>query len=92
MRIYKDRLYHVVGKTWHSDSPGTEGYVAFDCVTTGEGLRTYFSIDDVRGEWTPDERMYRVEDGHLPDHQPRIEAAELSAWLGQSMYRTAHVV
>ena len=90
MRIKRDKLYLVIGRYWNNRLAGHEHYVNFTCVVLGSAVRFRFSMDDVCGLWTPDGGTYRVEDGHLPDYQPRVPATALASWLKPGKYFCAH--
>jgi len=45
-------------------------------VTRGDYARRHYRFNVVC-EWHPDGRIYRIEDGHLPDYQPRVPAEEV---------------
>ena len=89
MRYYRDKLYLVMGETYH---PPTQTTNEFVCVVLGSVVRSKFTRDDVCGPWTPDGGTYRIEDGHLPDYQPRVKADRLAEWLRPGRYHVAHAV
>lgn len=83
MRIYKDRFYVL------ADHPGISGFKDYSRldyrIVTGHKAsreRCY-----VVGEFLPiAEDWYRLEDGHLPEHQPKATTREALEWLTANPY------
>lgn len=86
MRIYKDRFYlmeqreyKVIGNVTADDN--------FDqYVTTGHAAqrdRTRVVSEYAQGRYD----IFRLEDGHLPDYQPRTNEAEALEWLQDNPYQ-----
>lgn len=89
----KGKLYHFAGTRWDKRSHAT---VPYEIVIIGELVRSYIDPtqreNDCKGEFRADGRTYRIDDGHLPDYQPRVNAAELSALMGPQAIRFAYPV
>jgi len=83
MRIYKDRLYTVKGTRFINRLAGHAHQEPFEAVVLGKFVRSRYSTRDVANTWHPDNREYRVDDGHLPDHQPRVNGEALKAFMTQ---------
>lgn len=87
MRIYRNRFYVV------EETPGLSGFQRWDKIqvriVTGYVARRLKS--SVTGEFnTTDPRSYRLDDGHLPDHQPITDAAGVIAYLKENLYSSAY--
>lgn len=93
MQFFKDRLYHFAGKRFHPQSGRTEAY---EIIIVGELVRTYLDpferVRDCKGEFVATDRVYRLDDGHLPDCQPRASGHELRDLMGAQKIRFAHPV
>ena len=77
-RIYADRFYVL------ADHPGISGFQEWDklayCVVTGAKAKQRRPC--VVGEFLPiSEDVYRCEDGHIPDYQPRLRTPDALRWL-----------
>ena len=90
-RFHKDRLYRFAGQRWRQSLGRTEPY---EMVIIGSLVRNYIDPTaretDCRGEYVPDGRTYRIDDGHLPDYQPRVSAEELPGLMGARAIRFAY--
>ena len=92
-RFLKDRIYRFAGARWDQRLGKTVNY---ETVILGELVRSH--VDPIarsahcKGEFVPDGRTYRVDDGHLPDHQPRVSAEELPRLMGPQAIRFAYPV
>ena len=93
MQFRKDKLYHFKGSKWNQTA---HREIAYEMVIIGSLVRTYCDPSqreiDCRGEWKPDGRTYRIDDGHLPEHQPRVSANELGAFMGPQAIRFAYPI
>jgi hypothetical protein len=89
----KGRIYHFAGKRWDK---WTGKMVPYEMIIIGELVRSYVDPlereNDCRGVFEPDDRWYRVDDGHLPDHQPRVHAVDLPRIMGPKHVRFAYPV
>jgi len=87
MRIYSNRFYVI------DETPGISGFQRWDKVlarvVTGHVARRLKSsvIEEFS---TADTRSYRLDDGHLPDHQPITNAAGVLAYLTENIYSSAY--
>lgn len=92
-RFYKDRLYHFRGEKWRQILGRKQAY---EMVIVGALVRSYTDPlqreTDCLGEWQPDGRTYRIDDGHLPDYQRRVAANELPALMGPQAIRFAYPI
>ena len=84
IRIYKDRYYLM------RDHPGLSGFRQWDkweyWVTTGR--KAQHDRLDVVEEYKPTEHhIFRLEDGHVPDCQPRVTVQEALAWLDENPFQ-----
>ena len=88
-RIYKDKLYIV--KT----HPGCSGFVQYDkwqySLITGKKLqrnRTWYEIDNMplSGKF-----KYFLENGLLPDYQPKVSFQEACNWLIENPYSKVRI-
>lgn len=94
LRVFRhERLYHFRGEKWRQALARTEPY---EMVIVGALVRSYTDPwqreTDCLGEWQPDGRTYRIDDGHLPDHQPRVPADQLPHLMGPHAIRFAYPV
>jgi len=84
MRVFKDR-YYLMG-----NHPGISGFVQFDTmeywVATGHYAMNHKT--EVQGEFIPQrDGIYRIGDGHLPEHQPQLPLSEAIQWLDQNPFQ-----
>ena len=84
MRIYKDRYYLM------RIHPGISGFQQWDkweyYVTTG--LKARNDRTRIVREYKPGFHViFRLEDGHVPDYQPRANEAESLTWLDENPYQ-----
>jgi len=88
MRIYNNRLY-AIGET-----PGISGFQSWHKtqvrIVTGYVARRLRS--SIIGEFdaTDTRSWYRLDDGHLPGHQPITNAAGVIAYLTENVYSAAY--
>jgi len=85
-RIFKNRFYLIEA------APGISGFQRWNeteyRLVTGAKARTERS--SVVGEYSPKPGdRFRLEDGHLPEHQPHADADEAMAWLRDHQYSSA---
>jgi hypothetical protein len=86
----KGKLYRFSGIRW---DPRTQANQSYDVIVIGELVRS--TVDPIRrerdckGEFLPDDRIYRLDDGHLPDHQPRVSGLILHQVMGPQKIRFA---
>ena len=89
-RFFKNRLYHFKGERWVQSLGQRESY---EIVVRGDVVRVYVDVverdRDCLGEWQEDRRLYRIDDGHLPDYQPRVESYEVNAKMRELHARMA---
>lgn len=89
----KGKLYRFAGIRW---DPRTQTNQRYDVIVIGELVRSTVDVlrreRDCKGEFEPDDCTYRVDDGHLPDHQPRVSGRELPALMGPQKIRFAFPV
>jgi hypothetical protein len=89
----KGRLYHFAGLKWDHRA---HARLPYEMIVIGDCVRTYLDPvqrnSDFRGEFVPDNRMYRIDDGHLPDHQPRVAGDQLATIMGAQAIRFAYPV
>lgn len=87
----KGRLYHFRGRRWDQRTGTTQNY---ETIVIGELVRSHVDpiarTRDCLGEFQPDERTYRIDDGHLPDCQPRVSGRELPGLMGPHKIRFAY--
>ena len=85
MRI-KRNSYYVL-----ADYPGISGFKDWtrkvECVVTGHKASKNRSI--VQREYVPNGGMFRVNDGHLPEFQPRLSEVEALRWLDSNPFQEA---
>lgn len=84
MRIYKNKYYLM------QDTPGISGFKRWNekeyYVSTGyhaksNRTRVIKEFSQRYAAW------FRVEDGHLPDHQPRMSQQDALKWLDKNIYQ-----
>lgn len=87
MRIYKNKFYIL------QSTPGISGFQRWDereyrlCT----GHKAAFNRLSVIKEFRADNAArFRLEDGHLPNHQPYANAHEAIAWVAENRYQTAY--
>lgn len=85
-RFFRDRLYLFRGKRFDSFSHTT---VSYECVVLGAFVGTRATKRDCVGEFIPDGRVYRIEEGHLPDWQPRVVADQLAREMARGPFPVA---
>ena len=84
-RIYKSKLYLM------RVHPGISGFQQWETweyyITTGHKAQN--DRGKVYKEYipTPGAGLFRLEDGHLPAHQPRVTGPEAVAWLRANPYQ-----
>ncbi len=87
MRIYSERFYEI------DETPGISGFQRWDKilvrVVTGRVARRLRS--SIIGEFNvTNTSTYRLDEGHLPDYQPRTNAAGVVAYLTEHVYSSAY--
>ena len=87
MRIYDARFYAI------AETPGISGFQQWDKIqvriVTGRVARRLRSY--ITGEFdATTEQIYRLDEGHLPDYQPRTDAAGVIAYLTENIYSSAY--
>ena len=65
---------------------------SYEKVVAGWCFETRGIRADLVGEFVPDNRVYRVDDGHVPDYQPRVPGAELIGFMQDHAYPEAYPV
>lgn len=92
-RFRKGRLYRFAGNKW-SQFHGRA--MPYEIVVVGDVVRCYLDPvqrdRDFKGEFVGDARLYRLDDGHLPDHQPHAVGKELPELMGALKIRFAYPV
>lgn len=100
MKVYKNRFY------LHKMHPGISGFTRWHeweyRVMTGHDAqlkeRSSIVCEYLPGFATdlrevPDAKGYfRLEDGHLPDHQPRVNETEMLRWLRSNIFANAVII
>jgi len=85
MRIYKNKYYLM------ADTPGISGFKRWNekeyYVSTGHRAKN--NRTRVLKEYRPDlfASWFRIEDGHLPDYQPRLCEEDALKWLDKNMFQ-----
>ena len=83
-RVYKDRLYMM------SEHPGLSGFQQWDKYHyyIVMGYKAQNNRSGIIHEYRPSGRgLFRIEDGHLPDYQPRYEEAAAIQWLKANIWQ-----
>lgn len=95
MRIYRDRLYFVRSRQGIS---GFQRWGQYDYgITSGATVKSRFGTDDVGmppgecGNLNAGER-FRLDDGHLPEFQPRATYEQAGIWVLGEQGRVAWIV
>jgi hypothetical protein len=83
IRFRQSILYHFKGTSDTSEP--------YEQVTLG-AFAAQFVKSDCTGVWVPDDRTYRIDEGHLPDDQPRVSGRRLLAEMTTLHAHTAHPV
>ncbi len=88
LRIRSDSLYRVTRETWRTFADASGGMIRETRVMSGARYRRTRELTDTVEDFNAYEpRLYRIEDGHLPDYQPRAngvevrDAIEADPWL-----------
>ena len=87
MRIYSKRFYEV------AEHPGISGFQRWDKlqVRIVTGLVARRMRSSVLSEFDCNtDRIYRLDDGHLPDYQPRADASAVISYLTANPYSSAY--
>ena len=88
MRIYADRFY-VLERV-----PGISGFQRWAerdrFVITGRKAANNRTA--IVSEWTPDDRRYRIRDGHLPEQCPIGGSAEVLRFLAENPYQECELI
>ena len=89
MRIYKNKYYIL------KSIPGISGFQRWNereyRVCTGHKARHY-RLDVVKEFRENGRGRFRLEDGHLPDHQPGAKEKEIIPWLDTRVFATAFIL
>jgi hypothetical protein len=88
IRFRQSILYHFKGMYCLQQGVPSEPY---EQVTLG-AFAAQFVKSDCTGVWVPDDRTYRIDEGHLPDYQPRVSGRRLLAEMTTLHAHTAHPV
>jgi len=85
MRIYRDRVYVL------ANFPGISGYKDWSRLAyrIGSGKHAANNRTEAIGELRARSGLYRLQDGHLPDYQPRVGLDDALAWIQSNPYQTA---
>ncbi len=89
IRIYKSKYYLM------QDVPGISGFKRWDereyFVATGHHARN--NRTKVIREFQPlYAAWFRLEDGHLPEYQPRVDQEKALKWLDENIYGRIHFI
>ena len=89
MKIFKNKYYIL------RDHPGISGFQQWDkCeyrVATGHKARND-KLSIVKEFLANGRGLFRLEDGHLPDYQPKAKEKEIFDWLDINRFQTAFIL
>lgn len=84
-QFLRGKLYRFAGDRWDQRTGTNQAY---DMIVIGEAVRTAVDVigrtEHCKGEFVPDDTTYRIDDGHLPDYQPRVKGRQLRGVMGPS--------
>ena len=82
MRIYKDRFYILRNEKQCNITTGQWSTTPTEIVVTGHiACNRKGAVDSIREFKPTGKGLFRVEDGHLPDYQPRLNETDMLEWL-----------
>jgi len=89
MRIYKKKYYIL------ESIPGISGFQKWNEreYRVATGFKAQHDKLHIVKEFKENGRgKFRLEDGHLPDHQPQVKEKEIIPWLDEQRYAAAFIL